>query len=339
VSSVSVPNSKSSPETVTITFAQLIDASQNTLHQIAETSGTLRVKVTFDEIQKIDSVATLLHDAGFPFTEEKFEADGIYLVAQALGGPATDVRNPDDVSQYLARSNQFRDKLNSAKQTSAPHEFWYPYDSLDNVAHFNNLLTGSNRLISHLVGNGAVLDVGCADGDVAFFLESEGFTVDAIDYGPTSFNNMEGICLLHDALESKVSIYEVDLDENFLLPRNTYGLTLFLGTLNRLKNPFSAMDTLAKRTKWCIISTRVTRNSQRGESIEHIPAAYLLDPAECNNDNSNYWIFTHVGLRRLFERSNWEIEDYLAAGDTQASNPTSPDHEEAAFALLRSKLV
>jgi tRNA (mo5U34)-methyltransferase len=51
-----------------------------------------------------------------------------------------------------------------------------------------------------------VLDIGTADGDLAFFLESIGFRVIAIDYPGTNFNGMRGIQKLKEALNSRVEL-------------------------------------------------------------------------------------------------------------------------------------
>ena len=99
-----------------------------------------------------------------------------------------------------------------------------------------------------------------------------------------------------------------------------------------------SLEYLAKCSKFCFLSTRVAQFTA-GSSINFssIPIAYLLDPNECNNDSTNYWIFSHLGLKRIIERSGWEILDIKYLGNTFNSNPSSPDHDERAFVFMKSK--
>jgi protein-L-isoaspartate O-methyltransferase len=46
------------------------------------------------------------------------------------------------------------------------------------------MLEGRYRDLPALAGGGAVLDIGCADGFKAFFLESVGMRVHAVDHSP-----------------------------------------------------------------------------------------------------------------------------------------------------------
>jgi len=51
-----------------------------------------------------------------------------------------------DIQQIADRAREFHARLKSAKAGVAPRAFeWYPYDSLANVLHLNQLLTGENR--------------------------------------------------------------------------------------------------------------------------------------------------------------------------------------------------
>jgi len=46
--------------------------------------------------------------------------------------------------------------------------------------------------------------------------------------------------------------------------------------------------------------------------------------------------FTEPALRRLFERTKWEVVRFFTVGDTVSSDPDSPSRDERAFCLLRS---
>lgn len=194
-----------------------------------------------------------------------------------------------------------------------------------------------------LIGGRATLDIGCADGDLAFFLESLGFEAQVIDYAPTNFNSLRGVKLLKQALSSSVVIHEINLDAQFSVPQQAYGLVFFLGILYHLKNPFYVLEALAHTTEYCLISTRIAKfnarfsKPDRRTNLSQIPVAYLLDDLESNNDSTNYWIFSDAGLRRILKRTGWEVCDYITVGNTANSDPASGEGDERAFCLARSR--
>lgn len=184
--------------------------------------------------------------------------------------------------------------------------------------------------------HGKVGDIGAADGDLAFFLEKTGFSVDAIDWESTNFNRMEGIRILKEALNSAVTIQSVDLDAQFSLPSDRYDTIFLLGILYHLKNPFFVLEKLARIARRCFLGTRVTRKAPDGHSLARYPVAYLLGPEECNNDSTNFWIFSNEGLKRLIQRTGWNILAYTTIGDTRNSTPGDVNHDERAFCVLES---
>lgn len=240
-----------------------------------------------------------------------------------------------DIGQVLLLSSSFRPKLEAARDRVTPRDFeWYPYDSLANIRHLDDLLTGPNRRIFELIGDGLILDAGGADGDLAFFLESLGCRVQAIDHPVTSHNSMAGIKALKAALGSQIGIHEIDLDDAFVLPDKQYAAVFLLGLLYHLKNPFYVLERLSKHVRYCFLSTRIAKRLRRMMgSVTDLPIAYLLDDSELNVDNSNYWIFSEAGLRRLLKRTNWEILDWMCVGESK-SDPVKRD--ERAFCLMRS---
>jgi len=225
------------------------------------------------------------------------------------------------------------------KRQLATAEFeWYPYDSFGSLLLAEKLLAGRGRSLRELTSSGPVLDVGCADGDLSFFLESEGCAVDAVDWRITNHNFLRGFRRLHAALGSRVSLYEVDLDARFELPDRYYTIAFFLGALYHLKNPFYALETLASRAYYCLLSTRIARwtPDQRTELQPH-PVAYLVDADEFELDDSNYWVFSETGLRRLLRRSGWDVVEWTTFGDASHSDPLHPERDERAYCLLRSR--
>jgi tRNA (mo5U34)-methyltransferase len=250
-------------------------------------------------------------------------------------------RSSDPAAEVKAQAEAFRSTLKLAQEKVGRKEIrWYPYDSLSNFALFESMATPPYRDISALVRNSRVLDLGCADGATSFFLASLGFKVDAVDFPSTNYNGMRGIRALYRYFKSPVSIYSVDLDGQFRLPRRNYGFALVLGILYHLKNPFFVMEQLSHSTKYCFLSTRVAKfDPSRSSRLEGLPIAYLVSPTETNNDATNYWIFSRTGLLRLFERTGWEVCCYKHFGNLEDSDPASDVGDERAFCLLKSTKV
>jgi SAM-dependent methyltransferase len=243
-----------------------------------------------------------------------------------------------DIRELARKAAAFRKELLRVKRRLGSKELqWYPYDTLQVFPVLDKLLTGAHRDLLGLAGADPVLDIGCGDGDSAFFFESLGRNVDAIDYAPTNYNQMRGVAALARELKSSVGVYEMDLDSFFGLPRNRYGLTICHGLLYHLKNPYYLLEKLARVSRYCLLSTRVARLApDHHRSFHEIPVAYLVDDLETNNDPTNFWIFSEAGLRRIFARTRWELCDYLTIGCREGSDPVSPDRDERAYCLLRS---
>ena len=229
----------------------------------------------------------------------------------------------------------FMTEIDALKASIDANFPWYPYGSLNNFVHLKPLF--DRFPLDQLLGGRSALDIGAADGDLAFFLERLGHTVEVIDHAPTNFNGLRGARLLAKRLQSSVVIHDVDLDSYFGLPDTRYDLVFFLGILYHLKNPFLVLESLAKVTRHLLLSTRVARFAPHAEPINHLPVAYLLDPTEANNDSTNYWIFSETGLIRLFDRSGWDVLARRSVGDIENSDPARPDHDERCFALLASR--
>lgn len=215
---------------------------------------------------------------------------------------------------------------------------WYPHNSLSNLWHFDKLLTDGHRDLASLIGGRPVADVGAADGDLAFFLARHGVTVDVVDNAATNWNSLRGARLLADHFETGVTVHEIDLDVQFRLPRDSYGLVLLLGILYHLQNPFYVLKQLAGRAEHLLLSTRIARVTADGAvRLDDAPVAYLLDTLETNNDATNYWIFSLPGLRRLFKRTGWAVLEEMTVGRTDGdSDPSRADRDERAFFLLRA---
>jgi tRNA (mo5U34)-methyltransferase len=256
-----------------------------------------------------------------------------------------------DGSELRRAADAFGAQVEALKQELRPGDFdWYPYNSLSNFQHLEALLAPRRHDLFEYVGSNPVLDIGAADGETAFFLESLGLRVHVLEYGPTNYNGGRGLRTLRDALESTVDVTELDLDSQFQLPGDQYGLALALGVLYHLKNPYFFLEQLALRVEHMLLSTRVarfniavgtSRASPEGQNairvdLSTIPAAYLVDPGETNNDPTNYWIFSLAGLRRILGRTSWEIIEFMTVGATD-SDPATSAGDERAFCLLHSR--
>ncbi|MCS7316099.1 MAG: hypothetical protein RMI94_13550 [Bryobacterales bacterium] len=244
-----------------------------------------------------------------------------------------------DIREICRRAERFDEVLEAARrriEQRGRRIAWYPYRSLSGLVLIEKLLTGEWRRLLALAGDDPVLDLGCADGELAFFLESLGLRVHAVDYPETNCNAMEGVRALKDELGSSVEILGVDLDAQFTLPGHRYGLAFFLGTLYHLKNPYYALETLAGYARYCVLSTRIAAFAQDGKTpIRHLPVACLLREGEANQDWTNYWVFSEAGLRLLLERTGWRVLAFATFGSTH-SDPVTAEGDERAFCLLRS---
>ena len=231
----------------------------------------------------------------------------------------------------------FQPRLAECRQSLSVDFPWYPYNTLANLTHIEPLLSPE---LTGLFGPGRRLaDIGAADGDFAFFLESLGNTCDVYDNPPTNMNAMRGVAALKSALGSRIGVNACDLDRQFDI-RDRYDAVFFLGILYHLKNPFYVLERLASVSSYLFVSTRIARRfTPSGDDVSGLAVSYLVGPTELNNDPTNYWIFSETGLRRLCERAGWEVLAFHTVGDTATSLPNSNDHDERAFAVLRSRAL
>jgi len=241
-------------------------------------------------------------------------------------------------AQLSSLSRQTRERLAAARRSIGDGGFeWYPYDSLANLLNLERAFGDRYLSVLDSAKGKTVADIGCGDGDLAFFLESLGCHVDAIDFEASNHNGMQAIRILKQRMASHIEITDVDLDSQFKFPRSHYDLAVFLGLLYHLKNPFYVLERLAMQARYCVLSTRVARYFPDDKPMpQDQPIAYLLGEDELNRDDSNFWIFSHAGLKRLIERTKWKILDYASVGDTQLSTPVDSKRDERVFCLLES---
>lgn len=243
-----------------------------------------------------------------------------------------------DISELARKAQPFERRVESAKSSLAAEGIvWYPYPTLKVFPILDKLLTGPRRYLLDIAAGDPILDLGCADGGNAFFFESLGCEVFAVDNPHVNHNHVRGFNALRSALNSTVSFEAVDLDSQFHLPRDVFGLTIFLGVLYHLKNPYYVLEALALRSRYCLLSTRIAQRTPKGHPMKDESLAYFLAPAETNNDATNYWIFSETSLRTLLDRTGWAICDFMTTGCTKGSEPGRLDRDERAFCLLESQ--
>jgi tRNA (mo5U34)-methyltransferase len=230
------------------------------------------------------------------------------------------------------------ERMRNARLVAGDGIAWYPYDILSNLTHLSQMLSAEYRDLDVLAQGLPVADIGAADGDLAFVLEdTSGWEMDIIDTAATNMNGLQGARALRDQLDSKIGVYDIDLDRQFTLPRERYGLIFLLGILYHLQNPFYVLRELASRSSYCLLSTRVARYAGPARTpIGDLPVGYLVAPDETNNDATNYWILSPTGLERLVQRAGWEILERMNVGNTTDSDPSAPENDERMFLLLRS---
>lgn len=242
--------------------------------------------------------------------------------------------------ELLEKATRWRKDVAELKnQPPTPDTTWYGHDILSSLWHMQALIEQLPDSFLQVFQDGHIADIGAADGDLAYFLESCGLTADIIDWPATNWNGLAGARALGSRLKSGgVSIHEVNLDQQFKLPRDHYDLVFFLGILYHLKNPYYVLEALASSARYCFLSTRIARyTADRSLKLERAPVAYLLGPDECNNDATNYWIFSAPGLLKLLERTGWNVLAMKRVGDTKRSNPSDSAHDERIFLALESK--
>jgi 2-polyprenyl-3-methyl-5-hydroxy-6-metoxy-1,4-benzoquinol methylase len=245
---------------------------------------------------------------------------------------------PMDICDLAEAAARFSHRLERVKNQLSPDFEWYPYSTLEAFPILNSMLREERRNLLALAGSSPLLDIGCGDGAVSFFIESMGSAVKAIDHPATNYNRTLGFKALRTALGSSVVLELRDLDLGFDLRQHTYGLGICLGVLYHLKNPFGLLETLARHVRYCVLSTRIAQVTSGGTPITKDPVAYLVGSSETNQDSSNYWIFSETGLRRLLDRTGWDLCDYITTGCANGSDPYRADRDQRAYCAIRSKL-
>lgn len=242
-----------------------------------------------------------------------------------------------NVDNLRIHRDKFAQKVNHVRLThplNNPNGY-YDYDVLSNLDHLEPIIENHLNVFTE---SSCIADLGCADGDMSFYLEymypdKEYLCVDHPDF---NWNQMEGIRHLKDKLDSNVNILERNID--IYDPLDTkIDLTLLLGIFYHLKNPITLLQNLNKHSEYILFSTRITQfTPDLNFNISNYPLAYFPSENEINNDSTNWWIFTEECLKKIFARTHWHVVQDIKRGNVYQSNPQDPDKDCRYFALLKN---
>jgi len=232
--------------------------------------------------------------------------------------------------------SDFHRLLDEAKRQVSEVGF-YPYGTWGNLFLIDKLLADGDYDIESLLSVGNINDVGGGDGDLAFYCKALGADrVSLIDFSHTNFNRLGGAQVLKKRLNLDVNIIDVNLEFGNSWDIVPFAdLTLFLGLMYHLENPERALVQLAQKTKYMFLSTKIF-DLVSSLDIRSYPVAYFYSPGECNSDATNWWCFTETCLKKMFERTGWEVLSYKRFGDKN-SDPIDMSKDGRAFAFLKSR--
>jgi ubiquinone/menaquinone biosynthesis C-methylase UbiE len=243
-----------------------------------------------------------------------------------------------EASKQKSRREDFIDRINVTKRSMEKSVNFYPYHILSNLTHLDNLLRDINLSAEDVLTSKTVNDIGGADGDIAFYCEFLGAEkVSLIDYAPTNFNHLMAAKKLKDALNSNVNIVDMDLSIGWEKIERVE-TTIFLGILYHLQNPLLALSQLSKKSKYLLLSTKVF-DVLNGKDVSSLSIGYFYNHGEYNNDPTNWWCFTDECVKRLIDRSGWEIIAYKRFGCNSNADPIDNQKDGRAFTYLKSKVV
>jgi tRNA (mo5U34)-methyltransferase len=230
---------------------------------------------------------------------------------------------------------QALDKLQDARSQVGKKVSLYPYGSFVNATFLDQLLSAQNMDLKTFVANKRILDIGCGDGDMAFLCEMLGAReVAAVDHADTNFNFMHGVRALRECLHSKIHIVSGNVEDMDLSFLGVWDAILFLGILYHLPNPVRVLRKLSVVASQIFASTRVfdVLPGENRTKFSDLQIAYLLQPQESNNDNTNWWVLSDLAVKTLFERSGWRVlGSRRIDGVVGAAEPADPKKDGRMF--------
>jgi tRNA (mo5U34)-methyltransferase len=256
---------------------------------------------------------------------------GLYAAAEEREKMA-DISSRANFDALQLTVPSFRKRLTEIRAEDGVSFPWYKYDSMNNIHLLARILPAQ---YDHVFAPGRrIADIGAGDGDFAFFLANNGHKVDIFDWPLSNMNGLQAAYYLKNRLKSQARIFSLDLDTQFRM-FGPYDVAMFLGILYHLKNPFYALEELSRNAKFMFLTTKVVRAfRQNAPDISEYAAAYLVTADECGHDPSNFWMFTETGLRRILDRSGWNVIE-CKSNNVLLSNPQDIDERSFVFASSR----
>jgi len=204
-----------------------------------------------------------------------------------------------DVFQEYKTFSSILDQVRARNPLQVPHQY-YPYGTLHIIPQLLPALKKYGLDLMEFVSQRALLDLGCGDGELAFFLERFGpKRVVAIDAPAFNYNAMEACYVLKKVLGSQVEFLDVDVHRADFDRLPHFDSTFCFGFLYHSQHPLWVLENLARLTDHLFLTTKVFDHSEA--------YAYFYDVAECNNDPTNWWCFTPKALALMLKRAGFTV--------------------------------
>lgn len=258
------------------------------------------------------------------------------------------------------RRTEWYDTIRSEAEFQKQGGIIYPYDTTGaNLDPMFEIFEKSG-FISKIDGGDikTICDIGCANGELAFSCAESGFDVSAIDFSYKHDRAPYVASRISSFGEWNVAIMDMSVDRHFSfddllaarlstssaqLPQEGYfDLSVCLGLIYHLKNPFAFLESLSKITKYALVGTHIVTHTPNLEyRIDGMPLAYLVDSEELNNDPTNFWLMTDQAFQRLARRSGFTVIDSLLISNNplNIAVPNRTDLGTRQFLLLESTVI
>jgi len=265
----------------------------------------------------------------------------------------------DSAHRFLERRAELYETVLNSPEFKAQGVQLYPHDIVGaNFPIIVELLQTSG--LSEFLGEKdirTVLDVGGANGDLAFVFAGADFETTLVDLSISYQKSPLVASLINVQLGANVRVVDLSVDGYFSYSdliehtvnsgqfehhyeSETFDLAVCFGLLYHLKNPFAFLDSIKKLCRFFILGTwLMSYFPDNLTKVRDVPLAYLLGSGELNSDPSIYWIFTDSSFRRLAERTGFSIMSSASAFGRadKISNPVDINYGERGFLLLRSE--
>ncbi len=190
-------------------------------------------------------------------------------------------------------------KIMRSDQITWFHSFNFPDgEKVEGIKAIGQLQNEADIIFSIPLSGMTVLDIGSWDGYFAFEAERRGASeVHATDHfcwsGP-GWGTKDGFNYAHKKFNSKIASTDVSVPDLSPAKLGQFDITLFLGVLYHLTDPFGGLKAAADMTKKVLIVETVTALNDFPEPVMR----YFLGP-ELGGDYSNYWAPNHLCLENM----------------------------------------